>query len=164
MTQQTPGGQLSEGLLHGVLGYKLTQASIVATKVFVANVASVHKLRPVEYTVLALVHENTGVTAAELASALAVTAPNMAMWIDRLVQRGFVAREEHVRDRRALHIRATEAGSKVVSQATERIREAESQAQSTLTTAERLMLLELLHKVACCRADAGKGRSRAVAR
>lgn len=164
VTQQTPGGQLSEGPLHGVLGYQLAQASIVATKVFVANVASVHKLRPVEYTVLALVHENEGVTAAELASALAVTAPNMAMWIDRLVQRGFVAREEHVRDRRALHIRATEAGSKVVSRATERIREAESQAQSTLTMAERLMLLELLHKVACCRADAGKGRSRAAAR
>lgn len=152
MPPRTPAGQMGEGRLINVLGYQLAQATIVTSQVFATAVAAVHKLRPVEYTVLALVHENEGVTAARLASALAVTPPNMAMWIDRLMQRGLVEREEHVRDRRALHIRTTQAGRELVRQATEQICDAESAALSGLTLAERAMLLELLHKVARCRA------------
>lgn len=143
---------MGEGRLVSVLGYQLAQATIVTSQVFAATAAAMYKLRPVEYTVLALVSENEGVTAARLASALAVTPPNMTTWIDRLSQRGLVAREEHVRDRRALHIHTTEAGRELVGQATERICQAEAVATAGLTPAERAMLLELLHKVASCRA------------
>lgn len=130
----------------------MAQATIVTSQAFAANVAAVHKLRPVEYTVLALVHENEGVTAARPASALAVAPPNMTMWIERLTQRGLVAREECVRDRRALHIHTTKAERDLVSRATERICQAESVATPGLTLAERATLLELLHKLLNCRA------------
>lgn len=147
----TPAGRLIEGPLGRILGYQIAQASIVTERVFEQRAGRVHDMRKVEYTVLALVAQNEGLTATQLATALAVTAPNVAAWIDRLVRRGWIEREQHAQDRRALHIRTTAAGREVVAQATEAILEGEAQALSRLTTAERLMLVELLHKAAGCR-------------
>lgn len=144
----TPAGRLDEGLLHTVLGYQLAQACVVTNQAFEAAVETAHDLRKVEYTVLALVERNDGLTAAQLASALAFTPPNTAAWIDRLSRRGLIAREQHTSDRRALHIRATPEGRALVHQATALICAAEDEALSRLTPAERLMLFELLRKVA----------------
>lgn len=146
-----PTGRLDDGVLQTVLGYQLAQASVVTNQTFEDAVAATHQLRKVEYTVLALVERNEGLTAAQLASALAFTPPNMAAWIDRLSRRGLVEREQHSSDRRALHIRATPAGRALVREATEQICAAEAEALSRLTLAERLMLIQLLQKVATCR-------------
>ena len=100
----TPAGRLSEASLHLLLGYQLAQASIVTDAVFAEQVGAPFELRPVEYTVLALVHENPDVSATRLAKALAVTAPNIAAWIDRLEKRGLVQRIPHATDRRAQHL------------------------------------------------------------
>ena len=81
--------------------------------------------------------------------------PKTAAWIDRLSRRGLVTREQHSRDGRAWHLRATPAGRELVQQATERIRTAEAAALARLSPAEQLMLFELLHKVA-----SGKGAKR----
>lgn len=147
----TPAGRLNEGALHSVLGYQLAQATVVADAVFDTQVAGVHDLRKVEYTTLALVEQNEGLTAAQLAAALAFTAPNMAAWIERLVKRGLIEREPHARDRRAMHIRLTKAGRTLVRQATEAISQGEAAAFAGMSLAERLMLVELLHKAAACR-------------
>lgn len=150
---------LDEGLLQRILGYRLAQAAVTTGQVFEARVAQAFELRPVEFTVLALVHQNPGVTGGQLASALAVTPPNITMWIDRLSKRGYVEREPHPGDRRAMHIRTTPAGDEVVRQATEQLFEGEHHALAALTTGERMLLAELLDKVARARA-----RPRAVAR
>lgn len=146
--RSTPAARLDEGALTGVLGYQLAQVSVVTNVVFETQVAAVHQLRQLEYTALALVRHNEGLTATQLATALAVSAPHMTACIDRLMRRGFVDREPHASDRRALRIRTTAAGREVVDEATARICEAETQAVSRLSVAERLMLLELLHKAA----------------
>lgn len=147
----TPAGRLREGALHAVLGYQLAQASVVTNAVFDEQVAGVHDLRKVEYTTLALIEQNEGLTAAQLASALAFTAPNMAAWIDRMVKRGLIEREPHARDRRALHIRLTDAGRTLVQRATAAICQAEADALAGMSPAERMMLTELLRKVAASR-------------
>ncbi len=134
-----------------MLGYQLAQASVVTNQVFDRVVSKVHQLRKVEYTVLTLVDQNDGLTAAQLATALAFTAPNMAAWIDRLSRRGLVEREQHVTDRRALHIRMTPTGRELIQQVTQAISEGEALALSRLSLAERLMLIELLQKAAACR-------------
>lgn len=143
----TPAGQLGEGPLHRILGYRLAQATVTTLQVFEAQVAEAFDLRPVEFTVLALVHENPGVTGGQLATALSVTPSNITMWIDRLSKRGFVEREPHPQDRRALHIRISAAGADVVRQATERLFEGEHHAMAALTPGERMLLVELLDKV-----------------
>lgn len=145
---QTPFGRLDEGPLHRILGYQLAQASVAAGEVFAGQVGQVFELRPVEFTVLALVHQNPGLTAGQLAAALAVTPSNITMWIDRLQKRGWVEREPNQKDRRSQHIRATAAGAEVARQATERLFEGEHHAVSGLTPGERMLLIELLRKVA----------------
>lgn len=152
---QTPVGQLHEAGLQGVLGYQLAQASVVSTRVFMEEVGGPFELRPVEFTLLALIQENPGVSARQLARALAVTPPNLTTWVDRLEQRGLVARERSSADRRAQHIRTTPAGAELARTTIARIVAAERQALGGLSPAEQAMLLELLHKAARGRRQAG---------
>lgn len=149
----TPVGWLDEARLHDVLGYQMAQAAIVTVAVFKTQVGQPYGLRPVEYTVLMLIAENPGGSLVRLARALAVTAPNITMWIDRLESRGLVRREQSERDRRSQLLHATTEGAALARLATQRILDAEREAlASHLTAGERAILLELLHKVACARA------------
>lgn len=155
----TPAGRLDEARLHDVLGYQMAQATIVTDAVFKAQVGQPFGLRPVEYTVLTLIVENPGGSLVRLARALAVTAPNITMWIDRLESRGLVRREQSRRDRRLQVLHATDEGITLARAATQRILDAEREALAAhLSAGERAILLELLHKVACARVDAtGRG-------
>lgn len=147
----TPVGRLEEARLHAVLGYQIAQASISTLGVFALQVGQPLKLRPVEYTILTLVCENPGVSPAKLAQALAVTAPNITMWIDKLEQRGLVKREKSETDGRAQQLRVTPKGQQLAAKATARLLEGEREAFAGLTNAEGLILIELLHKVATFR-------------
>lgn len=149
--EQTPFGGLAEAGLHGILGYQLAQAAIATTQVFAGRIGEAFGLRPVEFTMLCLVDENPGVSARQLATALAVTPPNITMWIDKLEGRGLVERERSTTDRRAQHIRATDQGATLARQALRAVSEGEQAVLARLSPAERAMLIELLHKVARCR-------------
>ena len=148
---QTPLARLSEAGMHHIVGYQLAQAAITTTQVFAEQVGAPFDLRPVEFTMLSLIHENPDVSARQLARALAVTPPNITVWIDRLEKRGLVRRERSTTDARAQHIRATTAGAALARKSVNRLRESEGEAMAALSTAERAMLVELLHKVARCR-------------
>jgi len=148
---RTPQSRLSEGAVHAIVGYQLAQAAIVTDQVFEDRVAKGGGLRRVEFTILALVQANPGVTARSLARALAVTPPNIAIWIDRLESRQLIERSRSDSDGRVQHIRLSKAGASLVQQCTQRVLDGEQAALSTLSTAERAMLVELLHKVALAR-------------
>ena len=150
----TPDGRLAEDDLQQVLGYQLAQASIATTRVYNEAVGQPFDLRPVEYTVLALIQRNPGGSAAQLAKALAVTAPNITMWLDRLEARQLVQRVRSETDRRAQRLQLTPHATQLMSEATARLLAGERQALDALSTGERAILLELLHKVACCRTSA----------
>jgi DNA-binding MarR family transcriptional regulator len=149
--ERTPLARLSEAAIHGIVGYQIAQAGIVTDQVFDEQVARSGGLRRVEFTILALVQGNPDVSARQLARALAVTPPNIAIWLDRLETRGLVLRTRSTRDARVQHIRLTRAGTALVDRSLQRVREGEQAALSTLSTAERAMLVELLHKVAMSR-------------
>jgi DNA-binding MarR family transcriptional regulator len=144
----TPAGRLVEARLHHVLGYQLAQATISTTVVYMKEVGEPFELRPVEYTILSLINENPDGSSAQLAQALAVTAPNITMWIDKLEGRGLVQRTRNETDKRAQHLRLTPKGATLVAQATEKLLVGEHEALSHLSDGERTILIELLHKVA----------------
>lgn len=148
--ERTPLALLTEGAVHAVVGYQLAQAAIVTNQVFDERVGA-DGLRRVEFTILALVQANPDVTARQLARALAVTPPNIALWLDRLEQRGWVERTRSASDARVQHVRLSRKGRELLQQTTERVIAGEREALSTLTAAERAMLVELLHKVALAR-------------
>lgn len=147
----TPQGHLEEGELGRVLGYQLAQATVTTTQVFAGTIGQGLDLRPVEYTALALIHANPGLTASQLAAALAVTPPNITMWLDRLEGRGLIERERSETDRRAQHVSVTASGAGLVEQATRHLIASEQAALAGLSPGERAMLLELLRKAARCR-------------
>jgi DNA-binding MarR family transcriptional regulator len=149
-TDLTPAGQLEEAQLQRVLGYQLAQAAIVTDALYARHVGEPFGLRPVEYTVLTLIAENPGGSLAQLARALAVTAPNITTMVDRLESRGLIARQQSASDRRAQVLHTTAKGATLVRKTTQLIIDAEKAALS-LTPGEQAMLVELLHKVACAR-------------
>jgi DNA-binding MarR family transcriptional regulator len=146
----TPAGRLEEARLQQVLGYQLAQASIVTDALYRRHVGEPFELRPVEYTVLTLIAENPGGSLAQLARALAVTAPNITTMVDRLEARGLVARSQSDSDRRAQVLHTTAKGGALVRRTTQLILDAEK-AELKLSPGEQAMLVELLHKVACAR-------------
>ena len=147
----TPAGRLLETGIHGIVGYQLAQAAIATTQSFTQRVGTVSGLRPVEFTILALVDGNPAVTARQLASALAVTPPNITVWVDKLEGRGLIERERSSTDGRAQHIRTTQAGATLIRGAIAQAKDGERQLLAGLSEAERAILVELLHKVAVCR-------------
>jgi DNA-binding MarR family transcriptional regulator len=149
--ERTPAARLTESSLHGIVGYQIAQASIVTDEVFEEQVGRGEGLRKLEFTILVLVQGNPGVTARQLARALAVTPPNIAVWLERLASRGLVERERSTEDARVQHIRCTAEGARRVAQLVRRVVQAEAEALHTLSPAERAMLAELLHKVALAR-------------
>jgi DNA-binding MarR family transcriptional regulator len=149
---RTPLTRLREGGAHALIGYQLAQAAIVTNQVFDDQVGHARGgLRRVEFTILALVQANRDVTARQLARALAVTPPNIAIWLDKLESRGLVARERSVSDARMQHVRLTARGTALVERAVQALLEGERVALDGLSGAERAMLVELLHKVALSR-------------
>lgn len=147
----TPAGRLEEARLHHLIGYQAAQALIATTQVFIRQAGKPLDLRSVEYTVLTLINENPGSTSAQLAQALAVSAPNITAWIDRLEKRGLVERVPSKTDRRAQPLHTTRVGARLARQATQQLLDGEREAFAHLTEAERAMLIELLHKVARAR-------------
>ena len=146
----TPAGRLDEAQLHQVLGYQLAQARIVTDALFADHVGVPFGLRPVEFTVLTLIAENPGGSLARIARALAVTAPNVTVLIDRLEAKGWIERAQSSKDRRSQVLHTTPSGAALVRDTTQRVLQAERQALG-LSMAEQAMLVELLHKVACAR-------------
>jgi len=148
---RTPQARLSEGAMHGIVGYQLAQAAIVTDQVFDERVGSRGDLRRVEFTLLALIKANPGVTARQLARALAVTPPNIAIWLDKLESRGLIARTRSEKDARMQHVATTPAGATQVDRTAQKLIDGEAAALTSLSPAERAMLVELLHKLALAR-------------
>jgi len=146
--ERTPLARLSEGQLRNIVGYQLAQATLATNQVFETQVGQAEQLRRVEFTLLALIDANPGVTARQLARALAVTPPNVAVMLDRLDGHGLVLRERGTADARMQHLSLTPAGRALVHRASLALQAGEAASLSDLSSAERAMLAELLHKAA----------------
>jgi len=139
---------LDEGGLQALLGYRLARASGVTRRVFDAEVREPLGLRPVAFSLLALVVANPGASARQLGTALELSPPSITQWLDQLEARALVRRERSTTDGRAQAVHATRTGTAMVRNALMRLRTAEARALEMLSAAERAMLRELLGKVA----------------
>lgn len=150
----TPAG-LGETRLQPVIGYQIAQASVVANRIYEQAVGGPQDLHRLEFSLLQLVAENPGCTAAALARALGISTPNMALWLDRVAAKGLVAREPSTADRRANHLHLTPQGLALAEASRQAIVAAEAAALAHLSFAERAMLAELLGKAAGAPVRAG---------
>ena len=110
---------LDQSRLTHLVGYAATRASITMKRVFARNFEPLD-LKVVEFSILMLVAANPQVNQKQLGEALGIAAPNMAVTLDRLVERGWVGRVRSTKDRRAMNIHLTSSGSALVER-TEKI-------------------------------------------
>lgn len=139
--------ELKLGHLYGQLGYHLARASVITTEAFHACVGQPFQLRKVEYSLLMLLLANQALSPKQLVKALALTAPNLTMLLDRLQERGLIVRERNPNDGRSQHVRLTPEGLKLTQAADQASHAMYDHWQKRLSPAENAMLLELLAKV-----------------
>ncbi|MBC7483341.1 MAG: MarR family transcriptional regulator [Rhizobacter sp.] len=148
---QDASGPADEGLdqsrLTHLVGYASTRASIAMRKVFSRHFDPLG-LKVVEFSILMLVAANAEVNQKQIGAALDISAPNLAVTLDRMVERGWVERVRGTRDRRSMHIHLTAAGCELVQRAEKTAATMEAPALRMLSLAERALLIELLMKVA----------------
>ena len=115
-------------------------------KVFTRHMGALD-LKIVDFSILMLVAANPEVNQKRIGQALDISAPNMAVTLDRLVERGWVQRVRSDKDRRAQHIHLTAKGRDLVQRAEKISLTMEDAALRVLSAAERALLIELLLKV-----------------
>jgi len=145
--RKTPRRALEDSALAHLVGYAASRAALEMRKVFARNMEP-FDLRVAELTILMLVATNGDVNQKQLGDALDISPPNMAVTLDRMVERGWVERVRSTHDRRAQHVVLTAKG-RALAERTRRISATmEEPALAMLSAAERALLIELLRKVA----------------
>ncbi|HRI17268.1 MAG TPA: MarR family transcriptional regulator [Burkholderiaceae bacterium] len=133
--------------LTHLVGYAASRASIQLKKPFRKHLGPL-QLKAVEFSLLVLVAANPGLNQKRLGAALDLSAPNLAVILDRLAERGLVERVRSTVDRRAQELRLTPAGRALTARAEAIAATMETEALRVLSAAERALLIELLLKVA----------------
>jgi DNA-binding MarR family transcriptional regulator len=133
------------GLVH-LVGYAASRAALELRKVFARHMEP-FDLRIAEFTILMLVATNGDVNQKQLGRALDISPPNMAVTLDRMVERGWVERVRSTHDRRAQHIHLTAKGRTLAERARRVSLTMEAPQLVVLSQAERALLIELLRKL-----------------
>jgi len=139
--------ELDDSALVHLVGYAASRAALELRKVFARHMEP-FDLRIAEFTILMLVATNGDVNQKQLGDALDISPPNIAVTLDRMVERGWVERVRSTHDRRAQHVVLTARG-RALAERTRRISTTmEQPALAVLSAAERALLIELLRKIA----------------
>lgn len=134
--------------MRRLLGYSLVQAAIPTSNLYQKHVGEPFNLRRVEYSLLVLVDSNHDVTPKQLAKALSVSVPYLTVTLDRLEERGLLSRSRSEVDRRSAHVLLTRQGRELVQRAETVATSMETELLSHLSPGERVLLFELLERVA----------------
>src|SRR5215213_4034487 len=100
---------LSVGVLDGHLGYFLRRVQVWVFQDFIRTLASID-LRPAQYSVLAVIGANRGLSQADVAQLLGIERARLVRLLDRLEKRGLTQRLASPIDRRSHALQLTVAG------------------------------------------------------
>ena len=139
--------RLSFGPLAGIVGFHIARAAVTTYDAFERFIGKPFDLRKVEFSLLMLVQANEAIAPKRLARALAVTAPNLTLLLDRLQDRGLIRRERNPLDGRSQNVVLTDRGRKLAREAAAAAEPMERELLSNLSGAEHAMLIELLDKL-----------------
>jgi DNA-binding MarR family transcriptional regulator len=145
--EETAAAGVDTSRLTHLVGYAASRASIQLKKPFRKHLGPL-QLTAVEFSILVLVASNPQLNQKRLGAALDLSAPRLAVILDRLAERGLVERVRSTVDRRAQQLQLTPAGRVLAERAEEVAATMENEALRVLSPAERALLIELLLKVA----------------
>jgi len=113
--------------------HRATHATLHALTAALADL----DLPAADIDVLAILADGAGRTVGALATATATRPSTLTSLLDRLIKRGYIARELDLADRRSFLISLTPAGRAVAEHAAAAIADLERQALATVTRAQR---------------------------
>jgi DNA-binding MarR family transcriptional regulator len=99
--------------MGSIIGYKLRRAQLAVFQDFL-NAFARMKLRPAEFSVLALIAEQPGQKQTEIADKLGIKRANFVALMDGLEQRGLAERQKAATDKRSHALRLTAEGAAFV--------------------------------------------------
>jgi DNA-binding MarR family transcriptional regulator len=120
--------ELSLGVLDGHLGYFLRRIQVWVFQDFLKTLARLD-VRPAQYSVLAVIEANPGLSQSDLADFLGIERARLVRMLDRLEKRGFAKRKASPRDRRSHALFLTSEGQKALN----RIKTVAAQHEANLT-------------------------------
>lgn len=147
------GRGLDASRLQRLVGYAASRASYELRRAFNAHVGPLG-LKVVEFSILVLVRANRQVNQKQLAQALDLSPPRLAVTLDHMVEAGWVQRVRSTSDRRAQHIHLTPEGQALCERAEAISQTMERDSLARLSPAEQALLIELLLKVSTPRKPA----------
>jgi DNA-binding MarR family transcriptional regulator len=114
---KAPGGknQAQRLGLEDLLGYNLRRAHGVQRARF-TSVFAPYRIRPVQLSILGLLHEKVQVKQAELTKALEIKPANIVTLLNELEQRNLIVRQPTSTDRRSRALQLTPAGRKLTGE------------------------------------------------
>jgi DNA-binding MarR family transcriptional regulator len=133
--------------IHDMPGHLARRFQQIAVAVFLAEVEEAgYDLTPVQYAALAAVSGNPGMDQVTLAGLIAYDRTTITGVVDRLVQKGLVARQASNRDRRARELRISDAGRRTLRGIAPAVEAAQRIMVHGLTAKEAKELVRLLQK------------------
>lgn len=147
-TSSSRDAELAPGFAGELLGYLLALAEVGTRRAFQRAVGEPFELRPVEFTLLALLQANGRASAKQIGSALRLPAPHVTTLVDRLAERGLVDRGRDPHDGRAVRIVLTEAGAALARRLRGVAATMEDELLASLEPDEQALLRRLLRKLA----------------
>jgi DNA-binding MarR family transcriptional regulator len=130
-------------VLDELVGYNLRCAYAVQLQRFASALGPL-KIRPVQFSILALVHRNPKIRQSDLGRALDIKRANIATLLDELEQRRLLKRERSRVDRRSHVIELTPAGTRVIVKALDLHARMEEDVSRRLGARDTNKLLQLL--------------------
>ncbi|MRW93259.1 MarR family transcriptional regulator [Duganella sp. FT80W] len=137
---------LDQSLLLSLVGYNCRRAYLTIMPHFEERMSKL-ALRAVDFSVLSILKANPNITQKRLSHAVSVSAPNLAILLDKLEQRGLVLRQRNPLDKRSQTLVLTSEGLKLCAKAETTVANLEQHATAMLTENERQKLLQLLQKI-----------------
>jgi DNA-binding MarR family transcriptional regulator len=135
------------GVLPELVGYHLRKAQVATFQDFARSMQG-SDIRPGQFGVLVLIDANPGLNQSELGEAMGVDRSTVVAVIDRLQERGLVARRPVPNDRRSYALELTLSGRNLLAQLRPQVAAHEARLAEGLNPSEQIQLIDLLRRLA----------------
>jgi DNA-binding MarR family transcriptional regulator len=139
--------QISLGWLGGTIGFNLRIAQEASVRAYLRSVADSGTLQW-RFAILALIHENPGLTQSALGKAIKRDTSSLTPALDDLCNRELVTRIRPEHDRRSYELRLTARGKATMEQLKAKVRTHEEELDRLITKEQRARLIETLRQLA----------------
>lgn len=135
--------QVDIGSMNQSIGFLLRMAQLHVYEHFFDELGD-HDIRPGEHSVLVLIQRNPGIRQGVLAQRLRIKRAHMTKLVRAMEMQGLVARSIPDSDRRAVELRLTGEGEKIVARNVELVQQNDETLTSRLSNEQTLELHRLL--------------------